>query len=59
MRLYTPQREQVVPLAPAEAFEFFSDAFKLEAMTPPWLHVIALPDGPIEMRPVAALLGEA
>jgi ligand-binding SRPBCC domain-containing protein len=51
VRIYTLQREQVVPLAPAAAFEFFSDAFNLEAITPPWLHFRVLTDGPIAMRP--------
>jgi ligand-binding SRPBCC domain-containing protein len=51
MRIYTLQREQLVPLAPAAAFEFFSDAFNLEAITPPWLHFKVLTAGPIAMRP--------
>jgi ligand-binding SRPBCC domain-containing protein len=51
MRIYTLQREQRVPLAPAAAFEFFSDAFNLEAITPPWLHFKVLSDDPIAMRP--------
>ena len=51
MRIYTLQRDQVLPLAPAAAFEFFSDAFNLEAITPPWLHFKVQTDGPIAMRP--------
>jgi ligand-binding SRPBCC domain-containing protein len=51
MRIYTLQREQLVPLAPTEAFEFFSDALNLEAITPPWLHFEVMTDGPIAMRP--------
>jgi ligand-binding SRPBCC domain-containing protein len=49
-RLHTLEREQVLPLAPAEAFEFFADAFNLEAITPPWLNFAVDTPGPIEMR---------
>lgn len=31
-------------------FEFFSDAFRLEEITPPWLHFSILTEPPIEMR---------
>ena len=51
MRIYTLQRDQVVPLAPAEALEFFSDPFDLEAITRRWLHLNVVTDGPIAMRP--------
>jgi len=51
MRIHTIQREQPIPLAPAEAFEFFSDPFNLEAITPRWLHLNVVTDGPIAMRP--------
>ena len=49
--LHTLEREQVLPLAPAEAFEFFADAFNLEAITPPWLHFALETPAPIEMGP--------
>jgi ligand-binding SRPBCC domain-containing protein len=49
--VHTLEREQVLPLPPAEAFEFFADAFNLEAITPPWLHFAVDTPGPIEMRP--------
>lgn len=51
MRIHTLERRQLLPLEPAEAFEFFSDAFNLEAITPPWLHFKLLTDGPIAMGP--------
>jgi ligand-binding SRPBCC domain-containing protein len=49
--LHTLEREQVLPLAPADAFEFFADAFNLEAITPPWLHFALDTPAPIVMRP--------
>jgi ligand-binding SRPBCC domain-containing protein len=39
-----------LPVQPAEAFEFFADAFNLEAITPPWLQFALDTPGPIEMR---------
>jgi ligand-binding SRPBCC domain-containing protein len=48
--LHTLEREQVLPLAPADAFEFFADAFNLEAITPPWLHFALDTPTPIVMR---------
>jgi len=50
-RLHTLEREQVLRLPPAEAFEFFADAFNLEAITPPWLKFAVDTPGPIDMRP--------
>jgi ligand-binding SRPBCC domain-containing protein len=47
--LYRLERQQVVPVGPAEAFEFFADAFNLEAITPPWLHFRVDTPGPISM----------
>jgi ligand-binding SRPBCC domain-containing protein len=51
MRVYTFQREQVLPVPRAEAFEFFADAFNLEAITPPWLQFKVASEGEIVMRP--------
>ena len=47
--MYRLQREQLVPLAPAETFDFFADAFNLEAITPPWLGFEVATPGPIAM----------
>jgi len=38
-----------VPYTPDQVFEFFADAFKLESITPPWLHFKILTPAPIEM----------
>lgn len=40
------ERVQWLPVAPPDAFGFFSDALNLEAITPAWLHfrVVAPPD---------------
>ena len=47
--VHTLERHQVLPIAPHEAFEFFADAFNLEAITPPWLHFKVETPGPIVM----------
>jgi ligand-binding SRPBCC domain-containing protein len=47
--VYSLRREQLVPLAPAETFDFFADAFNLEAITPPWLAFEVATPGPIAM----------
>lgn len=39
-----------VPLNRPHVFEIFSNAFKLEQLTPPWLNFRVLTPGPIEMR---------
>jgi len=43
------ERTQRVELGLAETFEFFADAFNLEAITPPWLGFRVITPGPIEM----------
>jgi ligand-binding SRPBCC domain-containing protein len=50
MHVYTLNRGQLVPLTPAETFDFFADAFNLEAITPPWLGFRVVTPAPIAMR---------
>jgi ligand-binding SRPBCC domain-containing protein len=47
----TLERDQVLPAAPDQVFEFFADAHNLEAITPPWLNFRVVTAGPIEMGP--------
>ena len=49
------ERSQRLELAIDDAFEFFCDAFNLEAITPPWLHFKVLTRRPIDMREGALL----
>jgi len=51
VRVETLERDQVLPVSPAEAFQFFADAFNLEAITPPWLHFRVVTQGDIAMHP--------
>ena len=39
-----------LPVSRERIFEFFSDAFQLESITPPWLSFRVLSTAPIEMR---------
>jgi ligand-binding SRPBCC domain-containing protein len=48
-RVHVLEREQVVPQAPEAAFEFFSDAFALARITPPWLDFRVVTPAPLEM----------
>jgi len=50
MRVHLLEREQLLPLPPRDAFEFFADAFNLEVITPPWLSFRVTTSKPIEMR---------
>ena len=49
MHVHTLDREQLVPSAPADTFDFFADAFNLEAITPPWLGFEVATPAPISM----------
>ncbi|MFP6765207.1 MAG: SRPBCC family protein [Planctomycetaceae bacterium] len=49
-RVYRLQTQLWVPQKRQDIFEFYSDAFKLESLTPPWLHFEVLTLPPIEMR---------
>ncbi|HYI98764.1 MAG TPA: SRPBCC family protein [Thermoleophilaceae bacterium] len=50
MRVHTLVREQVLPGAPEEIFEFFAEPLNLEAITPPLLRFRVVTPQPIEMR---------
>ena len=49
MRVYTLEREQVVPAEPGDVFAFFADARNLETITPPFLHFEVVTPDPIEL----------
>ena len=38
MKVHVLEREQWIPAPIARVFDFFSDAWNLEAITPPWVH---------------------
>ncbi|MGF1582314.1 MAG: SRPBCC family protein [Gemmataceae bacterium] len=40
-----------IPQPVDEVFAFFSDAFNLDRITPPWLHFAVLTESPIPMKP--------
>jgi ligand-binding SRPBCC domain-containing protein len=46
---------QLLPAGRAKVFDFFSDAFQLTAITPPWLGFSIVTPAPIDMR-VGALI---
>ncbi len=55
MREFEIRREVVVPRALEETFEFFSDAFNLEKLTPPFLKFTVLTPAPIDLRDHAVI----
>jgi ligand-binding SRPBCC domain-containing protein len=50
MRVYTLEREILVPRPREEVFAFFADARNLQTITPPWLHFQIATQGRIEMK---------
>lgn len=48
---YTLQDELWLPRRIDDVFEFFADAYRLEEITPPWLHFHVLTPRPIPMHP--------
>jgi ligand-binding SRPBCC domain-containing protein len=49
-RVHVLERSQRLPRPADGAFEFYADAFNLEAITPPWLRFRVTSRYPIEMR---------
>jgi ligand-binding SRPBCC domain-containing protein len=49
--LQTLTREQILPGEPDDVFGFFSDAFNLEVITPPWLRFRVVTPQPVPMGP--------
>ena len=47
---FTLESSQWLPRAPEDIFPFYSDAFRLEELTPPLLHFHVVTPPPIEMR---------
>ena len=50
VRVYSLQTQLWVSENCQTVFDFYSDAFQLEAMTPPWLHFKVLTPPPLVMR---------
>jgi ligand-binding SRPBCC domain-containing protein len=46
---YRLEASQWLPHPREEVFDFFCDAFQLEALTPPWMHFSVLTPAPIHM----------
>jgi ligand-binding SRPBCC domain-containing protein len=52
---YLLMSEVFLPRPREEVFHFFSDAFQLESLTPPWLKFQVLTPPPIELKPGAVI----
>lgn len=50
MKVYSLRSEVWVPHSPEAVFEFFSRAENLQTLTPHWLHLSILSNGPIAMK---------
>jgi ligand-binding SRPBCC domain-containing protein len=50
VRIHRLSREQWIPAPIEDLFAFFSDAYNLEAITPPWVHFAIRTPRPIPMR---------
>jgi ligand-binding SRPBCC domain-containing protein len=50
VRTFKLEKELWLPRPPADVFPFFSDAFNLQRITPPWMSFHVLTEAPIEMR---------
>ena len=50
MKIFNLKTEQKIKKTPDELFSFFSDAYNLAKITPPWLHFQMLTPAPIEMK---------
>lgn len=55
MKTYLLERTQIIPRSLDETFAFFSDAFNLERITPPFLRFRILTPAPIKMVPGAVI----
>jgi ligand-binding SRPBCC domain-containing protein len=49
MKTYVLERSQIIRKSKSETFEFFSDAFNLERITPPFLRFRIITPAPIKM----------
>lgn len=49
-RRFRVKAEMLIPRSRDEVFEFFSDAFNLETITPPWVNFRVITPAPIEME---------
>jgi ligand-binding SRPBCC domain-containing protein len=55
MKIYFLEREQMIQRSRSETFAFFSDAFNLERITPPFLRFHIVTPAPIKMEAGAVI----